>query len=142
MSGPPPADARVRRGVYLGAGALALLAAAWLVYLFPPGSVWFYPQCLFHRLTGLNCPGCGGLRAAHQLLHGHLKQAFLLNPLLFVMAPALAWLGLSQLWRAATSRELAHPFKHPASVWALLIAVVVFGIARNLPIPFLHSGGL
>jgi hypothetical protein len=134
----PSPDEQTRRYVWLGAGALTVLAAAWLLYLFPPGSVWFYPQCMFHRLTGLDCPGCGGLRAAHQLLHGHWKVAFALNPLLFVVAPTLVWFGVAQVWRTLTSRELSHPFKHPAWFWALFAVVVVFGIVRNLPIPLLH----
>jgi hypothetical protein len=130
------------RRVWLAVGGAALLGMTLAIYLFPPGSFWFYPQCLFHKITGLNCPGCGGLRAAHQLLHGHLKEAFALNPLLVLIAPALAWFGVAQVWRTITGREVAHPFRHPAWVWALLAAVVGFGIVRNLPIPLFHPATL
>ncbi len=137
----------VRRSVrplgwwWAGGAALAGVGLA-LLFRFDPGQYGFYPRCMFHSLTGLNCPGCGGLRAAHQLLHGHLKAAFALNPLLIVVAPALAWWGLAQAGRAVLGRELAHPFKHRAWVWAVLAAVVVFGIVRNLPIAFLHPATL
>jgi hypothetical protein len=134
----PQAGARSHAWGWLGVGAGLLLMMVGLLYFFPPGSVWFYPQCIFHKITGLNCPGCGGLRATHQLLHGHLKAAFALNPLVFILAPGLVWFGLAQLWRAGTGRELAHPFKHRAWIWGLLIAVVTFGIVRNLPIPLFH----
>ena len=51
------------------------------------------PQCLFRRLTGLSCPGCGSQRVAHALLHGDLAGAFRANALLVAAIPALAWLA-------------------------------------------------
>ena len=50
-------------------GATALGAGA-VVFFFNPSTHGFYPVCLFHKLTGWNCPGCGGTRAAYALLHG------------------------------------------------------------------------
>lgn len=36
--------------------------------------------CLFKTVTGYPCPGCGGTRAAHALLHGNLQEALYINP--------------------------------------------------------------
>jgi hypothetical protein len=119
---------------------LALLLVS--LFLFDPSRHGFFPRCMFHQVTGLNCPGCGGLRAAHQLLHGHVKEAFALNPLLLLLAPVLAWFGVAQVWRAVTGREMGHPFRHAAWLWALFAAVVVFGVVRNLPIPIFHPPAL
>ena len=125
-----------RHGWWALAGG-AVSAALYLLYKFPPGSSWFYPRCLFHQLTGWNCPGCGGLRATHHLLHGHFREAFLFNPLLFVLAPWLLWFGVALGWGKVRGEELPHPFRHPAALWVLAILVVVFGILRNLPMmPF------
>lgn len=38
------------------------------------------PPCLFFRLTGLYCPGCGGTRACIALLHGHILQSLIYHP--------------------------------------------------------------
>lgn len=38
------------------------------------------PPCVFHSLTGLYCPGCGGTRACRLLLSGHIVQSFLHHP--------------------------------------------------------------
>ncbi len=113
--------------------AAGVLAGAALLYFFPPGQTWFYPRCIFHQVTGLDCPGCGGLRAAHQLLHGHVRAAFALNPLLVVILPMLGWFAVAGAVKSLTGRELSHPFKHPAWVWGLLVLMVVFGVVRNLP---------
>jgi len=117
--------------------AVAGFGVLTVLFAFDPSRYGFYPRCMFHQMTGLSCPGCGGLRAAHQLLHGHFREAFMFNPLLMVLLPVLAWLAFCQLWQAATGRELAFPLRHPAWLWMLLALVVVFSIARNLPIgPF------
>ena len=38
------------------------------------------PPCLFHFVTGLPCPGCGGTRAFVSLLKGDLIHSFLYHP--------------------------------------------------------------
>ena len=113
------------QGWLLGALALAGLA---VLYLFNPVEHAFYPPCLFYQLTHLHCPGCGGLRAMHQLTHGHFAAAFLSNPLLIVSIPILVWLGISKLRNRSSS-----VFMKPAAAWTILAIVVAFGVLRNLP---------
>src|SRR5260221_9010819 len=76
---------------FLLVGIIAL--AAGVLFFFDPAEHAFYPVCFFHRTTGLLCPGCGSLRAVHQLSHGHLAAAFRVKPLLVVCLPFLAWCG-------------------------------------------------
>lgn len=33
--------------------------------------------CIFHKLTGLYCPGCGGTRAVYWLLKGNVAYSFI-----------------------------------------------------------------
>lgn len=117
--------------------SLLLIAAATVVtgallYRFNPMEHGFYPRCMFHTVTGLQCPGCGGLRATHQLLHGNIRAAFALNPFLVVALPfAAVWIGHRWVahragrddWNQNTSRKL----------WLLAAVVVLFGVFRNLP---------
>ncbi len=97
-----------------------------MLYFFSPTEHRFYPRCVFHVVTGLECPGCGTLRAAHSLLHGDFATAFRLNPLVFVLLPlaGLTWV----VYRPAGLSAI------PAKwIWALLGVIIAFGVLRNLP---------
>ncbi len=113
--------------------SLAVAAVAGLVlFCFDPRHYHFYPVCLFHQTTGLLCPGCGALRASHQLLHGHLATAFRFNPMLIVSLPVLAWLG----GRYALQRARKQPASlgvRPVWLWLGLAVLLVFSVLRNLP---------
>src|SRR5271155_5532313 len=74
-------------GVVLGATAIGVGA---MVFFFNPSTHGFYPVCLFHVLTGLNCPGCGATRALYALLHGNLRLAVKDNVLFVVLLAVLA----------------------------------------------------
>jgi len=117
--------------------AAALLAGGTVLYTFAPSEHAFYPRCIFHALTGWQCPGCGGTRALYQLLHFHLGDAVRYNALVTLLAPiALAYFIF---WYTAVLRSGNGPgFRLPrlAIVW-LYVAVLLFGAARNISFSFL-----
>lgn len=117
----------------LGLWALALLgaAAALVLFFLDPATVGIYPVCYFHRLTGLQCPGCGGLRAAHQLLHGHVVAAFRLNGFLVLSLPFVGFLFLRALVQCLKRQPPSFALK-PAWLWTGLVLLVLFGVARNV----------
>ena len=112
---------------YASAAVAGLCLAVFLLYSFPP-EAGFYPRCIFHVVTELECPGCGSLRAAHSFLHGDFRMAFRLNPLLFVLLPLA---GLTWVVYRPTGLS-AIPAKW---IWSLLGVIIAFGVLRNLPFP-------
>ena len=113
--------------------SLLLAAVAGLVrFCFDPRQYHFYPVCFFHKATGLLCPGCGALRAGHQLLHGHLAMAFRLNPMLMASLPLLVWLSARYGLRKARSQPASIGLS-PNWLWLALAAVLVVSVLRNLP---------
>jgi hypothetical protein len=110
----------------------AVLGSGAVLFFFDPARRGFYPICLFHSLTGLNCPGCGATRAAYQLLHGHLLRALHDNALFVLALTALtarsAWFVLQKIRRHPVVFVLS-----PLMLWALLITAFVFTGLRNLP---------
>lgn len=128
-----------RGGQCFRTGAVALLVLAGLTafYAWDPAGSEVFPPCPFHALTGLHCPGCGTLRAVHQLLHGNLGAAFLLNPLMVLCLPFVAYSLLSGLLEMAGGRRLPTVFVPAGWIWTLLGVVVLFWVLRNVPVyPF------
>ena len=131
------------------AGATCALTVMFVLFWVDPSRRAIFPVCQFHRLTGLNCPGCGGLRATHHLLHGRVATAFHHN-MLVVIAPPL--LGLAALRWLIRKREVQAPqeisvhsppvigsgSKKNRHLWlwtGLIVVIVLFGILRNVPHP-------
>ncbi|MDQ0602560.1 hypothetical protein QF037_006905 [Streptomyces canus] len=115
------------------AGVLAAVAGAFAyVAAVDPNEPGHYPVCPLLRLTGLYCPGCGGLRSAHAFVHGDFLTALQAN------APAvLGYLGFAVLWtvwvvRAARGRPLRLDLR-PVHLWVVGASLLVFTVVRNLP---------
>ncbi len=110
-----------------------LFAGAVYVFSFEPGKTGFFPLCPFRFFTGLTCPGCGSTRALHQLLHGQIEAAFMLNPLFVIGAPLLL-LGLLRHTKHSFAGTAPRPNAMPSSTLYLIFVVVVsFWIFRNTP---------
>jgi len=125
----------VRAGHPLRVLVWALLPVTVLVLVFrcDPGASGLYPPCPFHALTGLFCPGCGSLRALHQLLHGNLGAAFGLNALMVLSVPFLAYAFVAQGLAAFGWRLLPRPFLPAWVIWSLLGVIVTYWVLRNVP---------
>lgn len=101
-------QAWLRLGLGLGAIVAAISVLGWGGATRAVGAV---PSlCLFHRLTGLECPGCGMTRAFARLLQGDWRGAWAYNPwslpllalmILGAVAPADA-IGRAMRSRTAT----------------------------------------
>ena len=136
MTSAPP---KISRGIAKGnlLFAVIVLSAvsagiAAVVFFFNPSSYNFYPACQFHRLTGLNCPGCGGTRALYALLHGRFSTALRDNAL---FVGGTIFFGIRGGWFALKKHRglSAGEFFPSKLLWWLLMVALVFTVLRNLP---------
>ena len=106
--------------VFLILGATACII---LLFIQPGGShsEWL-PKCLFYRLTGVYCPGCGATRALSSLLHGDLK-ASLHNNLLLIP-------GVLTVFLLVVKKDIA--VRPPVAI-AIVAVILVFTVLRNIP---------
>ena len=118
---------RRHRNLLLGAGILC--AAVAVFYILARHGIGI--PCLFHRLTGLQCPGCGNSRAALALLQWDLAAAFGYNPMFLPEFLYIVWV----LLHCARSYLRGKPFAYkPPFLWLdilLLASVILWGILRN-----------
>ena len=112
---------------------MAAIPCVAILFTFNPANPGLFPSCPFRALTGFHCPGCGTLRGLHQLLHGHLMEAFSFNPLMVLFLPFLGYALVSNAVFSAGGRSLPG-FRLPATgIWLLLAAIILFWILRNVP---------
>ncbi|MFF9812805.1 DUF2752 domain-containing protein [Streptomyces sp. NPDC014006] len=97
-----------------------------------PNEPGHYPVCPLLRLTGVYCPGCGGLRSAHAVAHGDLTGALHDNA-----AAVVGYLGFAVLWTVWVVHAVrVRPFRpdpRPVHLWTLGGLLLVFTVVRNLP---------
>lgn len=123
----------------------AAAIAAVMLRTFDPATSGIFPPCPVFYLTGWYCPGCGSLRALHQLLHGNLPAAWAMNPLTVLLLPFVCYGLASHAVRLFRGQALPQRFIPASWIRALGTVIVIFGIVRNLPFyPFdlLAPGGM
>lgn len=76
--------------------AVLTLAAAWVYY---PYCETGPTLCVWKKLFGVACPGCGLTRGICFLVHGRLTEAARFNPLSLLAAAILLCNLLSGAWR-------------------------------------------
>lgn len=120
-------------------GVLGGVAAAFAyVGAVDPNEAGHYPACPLLAATGVFCPGCGGLRSAHALVHGDLGGALGANALAVVGYALFAVVWAVWLTRSARGRPLGLALTR-GHLWTLGAVVTAFTVVRNLPLGgFLH----
>lgn len=97
------------------------------------GGAGWMPGCLFRRITGLECPGCGMTRASYAFLNGRFLEAFWFNPVGVILFPiAVFGVGLEVVaWvRGKPARFSLRSGRWGATV--LAVVMIAWWVARNL----------
>jgi hypothetical protein len=115
---------------------IALAAGAGLLlYFFIEPKNGNLPKCIFHQLTGLYCPGCGGQRSFHAILNGHLMTAIDYNLLFVLLLPFVVYF-IFVFIAGKKYRDSSFVYKTGFSS-AIAVIVISFWILRNIPVfPF------
>ena len=112
---------------------IAGLALAWVALGHIPVGELGGPKCAVLELTGLHCPGCGGTRAAQNLVRGNWLVAARSNVLIYPVAVGVLWgvlaLGAKQWFGTQWWHPLAVSRK---GMMVLLILITIFTLVRNL----------
>ena len=115
-------------------GVLTAVAAGFAyVGSVDPNEPGHYPVCPLLHYTGIYCPGCGGLRSAHAVVHGDLTTALGANALAVAGYAVFAVLWAVWAVRVARGRPMRIALGR-AHLWALGALVLVFTVVRNLPL--------
>jgi hypothetical protein len=139
MHAPPIIGTSRRRAAWWLAGACGFVAIGLVLFEFNPSHYGFYPRCWLYTTTGIYCPGCGSLRAMHQLTHGHLGAALRCNLLLTLSLPFAAYYLLRHALRWIAGKPPPPLTVRPGWIAALAIVLIMYTILRNIhAAPFIY----
>ncbi len=115
-------------GWIFAVAGVALLA---LYYIFNPATSQWAPKCMFHAVTGLDCPGCGSQRMLHALIHGDFAAAWSANPFLLCAAPAIILLIIAAARRTRFPR-LYQRLNSPVAIAVYVVLLLGWTVWRNI----------
>lgn len=88
--------------------------------------------CIFHVITGLDCPGCGVSRMCIALLQLDFHTAYHSNKMLFLLLPILCFLLLQSLFFYIVTGEKKLKKAQSYTIYLCAVLLVLFGIFRNI----------
>lgn len=88
--------------------------------------------CLFRKITGWKCPGCGITGACMALLKGHFTEAFSYNPFLFIACPVIAYLIVKSDAGYIKNGSYILGKTDEAISYILIALAVIFTVLRNI----------
>lgn len=110
-----------------------LLLVGVVFFLFDPSNSAYYPKCIFHSLSGFDCPGCGSQRSLHHLVHFEIKEALFENPLFVLALPyTLFYLYLKYFGGKEKCPRIMTVLYGRKAAAVILIIIILFWIFRNL----------
>jgi hypothetical protein len=119
--------------VFAAIGVIGMAAGAFVVGYFNPVTAGFFPQCPFHSLTGLNCPGCGLTRGFNALFQGDIFGALHFNALIPFYIVLFGYFVLSLILITTRGYGLSWKVFTPKLMFGFLIVALTYSVIRNLP---------
>mgnify|MGYP000884136535 FL=1 len=110
----------------VGVAGLVYFTADW-----GPGFYWGNYSIFKH--LNLYCPACGGSRSIYNLVRGNFLYAWRCNQLFILSLPLIVLSGFALLRAILTGYPITGKCLHPLLVWGYLVAIILFGILRNMP---------
>ncbi len=107
-----------------------ILMSAVFVYILIVKRLGFGIPCLFHRITGFKCPGCGITTLCTCLLRLDIRGAYNANPFVFVTLPFIGTELIFAEICLLTKKKNPKFNELLLTIYAVLLCI--WGIVRNL----------
>lgn len=118
---------------------VAAVVATVLVYRMDPYAEHTLIPCMFYESTGYYCPGCGGTRGVHFLLHFDILNSLRHNLFLPITLSVAMYALVARTVKVFWGKTLFVWHPDGRLILALAIVLVLYWILRNLPFePFIY----
>lgn len=106
--------------------AITIVLVLLAIWIRADESMFVRPFCPFHKVFGIPCPGCGGVRAVYSLMRGDIADALNINPVAILFAFACVGV-VACFWIDAffDTKIIKKSFHTP---WSPILTIVVLSI--------------
>ncbi len=109
------------------------MLAVGVLYAVAVSVIGFGIPCIFHKITGLQCPGCGISRMFLSLFRGDFASAWGYNPAVICLAaPGAAVFADISVRYIRDGSLVPHRWAN-VTACVILAALLMFGVLRNIP---------
>ena len=88
--------------------------------------------CVFHKISGLYCPGCGITHMCIFLMQGDIPRAMESNHMLFVLSPFLVYFFADYILRYIRTGKRGMGYWQTAALYCMSAMLLIYCIVRNL----------
>lgn len=91
------------------------------------------PKCIWHLVSGYDCPACGAQRALKYLAEGDFRSGFLMNPYLIAMLPYFVLLFIGECGgdKTASLKRVVTDYRVVIVLGVIMIGWTIF---RNMTV--------
>lgn len=115
------------------AALAAILAGVLVGFRWVSPSEAYYPKCIIHASSGLDCPVCGSSRSVHALASGDIRKALAQNTFITISIPSLLVYSLFMSFAGGEPRRSTnHRKARRRVVLVFLLAWLLYAVARNV----------
>lgn len=117
--------------IFISILAIIACIGAVIVKKYNPEEHSFFIPCIFYKLTGIKCAGCGMTRAIHNLLNGRIKEAIWYNLMLLPSAVIFSYSTYRYSRYIIKDEPIVNkPLNIILKIF--LVVIIIFMIARNM----------
>ncbi len=102
-----------------------LLMFVFISYCFINKKTGIYIPCIFYKITGYRCPGCGITHMLFNLLNFKIADAFSDNYLAFIYLPFIIGYYIYEIYLYVWNKKDKVFIKIPDYVWKILIVITI-----------------
>ena len=126
------------REVIVKLSIILIIGLAYLIWLKTTGIM---IPCLFRRITGLYCPGCGITHIFISLSNFDIKGAFAANPVMFILIPFLLLTFIDYIVKYIKYGRAQISRIGNIIIWISIVCLTLFSIIRNIYCIIANNGG-
>ena len=109
--------------IYVG---IIALGGIYIIFIKASG---FAIPCMFHKITGLLCPGCGTTHLFLAMASLHIREAFFYNPAVFILL--CLWILVSGLCMFRKTAVIMNARVLYTLLYLSIAFLSLFGVIRN-----------